>query len=147
VTQQILATIHFKMRNFRYNPARGQFRKWLRTVTHNACNDFLNRDESKRYRQFLGDVEAQTRLDHEIDEQAKDELLGAAMKVVRGQVSERDWLIFNSLYFDDVKGPSLAKEHGISLAAVHMIASRIRKRLKQMMEILGGSDETSGEDE
>ena len=90
VTQGILMNIHVKMRNFVYDPEKGRFRDWLGKVTHNACADFLKRDEARRYREMLGDVPARDDLDRAIEDQAQNELLHAAMGSVREQAKPRD---------------------------------------------------------
>src|SRR2546423_3530273 len=40
VSQSLLLAMPAKMRNFRYDPAKGRFRGWLRTVVRRAAADF-----------------------------------------------------------------------------------------------------------
>jgi RNA polymerase sigma-70 factor (ECF subfamily) len=41
ITQAVLLKLAEKMRAFTYDPGRGSFRAWLKTVTHNAWRDFV----------------------------------------------------------------------------------------------------------
>ncbi len=142
VTQDILANIHGKMKNFAYDPKKGRFRSWLGAVTHNACADFLKRAEAKRFRPMLSDVPARDDLDKAIEDQAKTEVLLAAMEEVRNQSKPRDWAIFFRLNFEGAKAPDLASEFATSIANIHMISSRIRKKVKSAtISISGGTDD------
>jgi RNA polymerase sigma-70 factor (ECF subfamily) len=144
VTQEILLKIHTKMRNFVYDRGKGRFRDWLAAVTYNACNDFLKKDEAKRYRELLGDLPARNDLDGAIADQAKSELLLSSMEEARKDAKPRDWAIFHRLTFEDAAGPALAAEFRVSVANIHMIASRMRKKLKAAIEHLGGGAEDGG---
>src|SRR5262249_22241266 len=134
-----------KMRNFAYDRGKGRFRDWLASVTHNACNDFLKKDEAKRYRELLGDMPARDDLDGAIEDQARSELLIAAMEEVRKDAKPRDWATLHRLTFEEAEGPALAAELGVSVANLHMIASRMRKKLKAAIAHLGGGAEDGGE--
>jgi RNA polymerase sigma-70 factor (ECF subfamily) len=41
VTRDVLMRLVDKLRSFRYDPDRGTFRGWLKTLTHHAWSDYL----------------------------------------------------------------------------------------------------------
>src|SRR5262249_15505215 len=51
VTQEILANLAQKLRDFHYDPSRS-FRSWLKTIAHHAWRDFV---DSRRGRAAAGD--------------------------------------------------------------------------------------------
>src|ERR1043166_460580 len=55
VTQEILAKLARKLRDFRYDPSRS-FRNWLKTIAHHAWRDFV---AGRRCRAVAGDSEVQ----------------------------------------------------------------------------------------
>src|SRR5262245_25410182 len=91
ICQHLLVEIHTRIRNFEYDPNRGRFRDWLRTVTRNACTNYLAREPSRRFRELMEDVPARADLEDEIDREVRLELMRAALDRVREEVSERDW--------------------------------------------------------
>jgi RNA polymerase sigma factor (sigma-70 family) len=140
VTQQILLILLDEMPEFVYDPTKGRFRDWLSVITRNACFRFLARDVSRRYQPILDDVQARDELERYLEEQARIEMLHAAMEEVRGRVSARDWRIFHQVSFGGVTGDVMAKELGMTIAAVFKAASRVRKRVVEQVKEFGGSD-------
>jgi RNA polymerase sigma-70 factor (ECF subfamily) len=135
VTQEVLAQLVRKLRTFTYDPHKGTFRGWLKTLTHHAWCDYL-----EERRRAGGGPEGLARLD---TLEARQDLLGALAEVfdlellaeaqarVQLQVSPRDWKIFQELAVAGRPGPAVARELGMTVTAVLMARSRVQKRLRQ----------------
>lgn len=146
VTQEVLAQLVQKLRTFTYDPHKGTFRGWLKTLTHHAWCDYL--ESRRRAGEGEGSPEILARL--EMLEAREDlltalaevfdlELLAEAQARVQLQVSPRDWKIFQDLAVDGRPGPAVARELGMTVSAVLMVRSRVQKRLRQEIGRLEGA--------
>jgi RNA polymerase sigma-70 factor (ECF subfamily) len=140
VTQKIMLILLHEMPEFVYDHAKGRFRDWLRMITRRACYRFLERDQSRKYRPILDDIQAREELDRSLEDQARIDVLHAAMEEVQTRVSPRDWRIFRELSFEDRSGDELAGELGMTVAAVFKAASRVRRRVIEQVREFGGSE-------
>jgi RNA polymerase sigma-70 factor (ECF subfamily) len=112
VTQGVMLRIFEMLQQGKYDPARGKFRSWLRTVTNRAMHDYQRarklpgiRTGDDEVSQLLERVEAHDDLGHEIELEYQRELLSNALQRVRQRVSERDWRAF-SLRFIERRDPA-----------------------------------------
>lgn len=146
VTQEVLTQLVRKLRTFTYDPHKGTFRGWLRTLTHHAWYEFV---ESRR-RAGLGDgdAEALERLDslearedllQSLAEIFDLELLAEAAARVQLHVSPRDWKIFQELAVEGRPGHAVAGELNMNVSAVLMVRSRVQKKLSQEIRRLEAS--------
>jgi RNA polymerase sigma factor (sigma-70 family) len=138
VTQEVLTRLVQKLPTFRYDPHKGAFRSWLKTLTQHALCDFL--ENRRRIGVGVQDPEAVTRLS---TLEAREDLLQAlaaafdlevlaeAEARVRLQVSIRDWKIFQELAVEGQPGSAVAGEMGMTVSAVLMARSRVQKKLRQ----------------
>jgi RNA polymerase sigma-70 factor (ECF subfamily) len=138
VTQEVLAQLVRKLRTFTYDPHKGTFRGWLKTVTHHAWCDYL--EDRRRAGGAKGSAEVLVHLDNlearqdllqALAEVFDLELLAEAQARVQLQVSPRDWKIFQELAVEGRPGPNVARELGMTVTAVLMARSRVQKRLRQ----------------
>lgn len=138
VTQEVLTQLVQKLRTFAYDPRKGSFRGWLKTVTHHAWCDYLESrqragvaGESKEVLQYMETLEAREDLLKTLAETFDLEVFAEAQARVQLQVSPRDWKIFESLALEGRPGPAVAKELGMTVTAVLMAKSRVQKKLRQ----------------
>jgi RNA polymerase sigma-70 factor (ECF subfamily) len=148
VTQQVLVKLYQHMQNFNYDPSKGSFRGWLKTVTHNAWADY--HDSRRRAPQghgdnrglaVLGEAEAHADLVEELNEAFDRELLELAKRKVQLRVSARDWQIFIDLTLGDCSGKEVAEKLGMTVTAVFMAKCRVQKKLEQEVRRLYGRDD------
>lgn len=144
VTQEVLTRLVQKLPAFRYDPHKGTFRSWLKTVTHHAWCDFL--ESHRRARTTEQDPEAMARLNtlearedllQALAEAFDLEVLAEAEARVRLQVSPRDWKIFQELAVESLPASAVASEMGMNVSAVLMVRSRVQKKLRQEVRRLG----------
>jgi RNA polymerase sigma-70 factor, ECF subfamily len=138
VTQEVLSQLVQKLPTFTYDPHKGTFRGWLKTLTEHAWSDYL----ASRRRAgegtgdaetlaLLGTLEAREDLLQVLAEAFDLEVLAEAQARVQLQVSPRDWQIFQDLAIDGRPGPAVAGELGVTVSAVLMAKSRVQKKLRQ----------------
>jgi RNA polymerase sigma-70 factor (ECF subfamily) len=152
VTQEVLTQLVQKLRTFAYDPGKGSFRSWLKTVTHHAWCDYLE------HRQRAGGVGADDDVLERMESlEAREDLLktlaetfdlevfAEAQARVRLQVSPRDWNIFEALALEGRPGPVVAKELGMTVAAVLTAKSRVQKKLRQQIRLLDEASAPSPE--
>jgi RNA polymerase sigma factor (sigma-70 family) len=151
VTQHLLASIHQKMASYRVEEHRpGGYRAWLHTVAHNALIRYLQQRQRERgsgdsaVLERLAEQEARTDLEQELDRELTRELFPEVLARVRAEVSARDWQILEALGWEDGRSgkpagaaeaarasvKEVAERHGMTVAAVAKVKSRIVLQLK-----------------
>lgn len=139
ITQEVLTKLVTKLRQFEYDPRRGSFRSWLKTVTYHACRDYLDKQRHPGRRgsgdtavwDTLKTLEARPDRLRTLDQEMAHERLEQLQARVRPCVSERDWQIFHALAIEGRSGGEVAQEHGMTTAAVFMVRSRVQQKLCQ----------------
>lgn len=152
VTQDVLTQLVQKLRTFAYDPGKGSFRSWLKTVTRHAWCDYL------QSRQRAGGVGADEGILERMEAlEAREDLLKSladtfdlevwaeAQARVQLQVTLRDWKIFEALALEGRPGPVVAKELGMTVTAVLTAKSRVQKKLRQQIRLLEESSSPSQE--
>jgi RNA polymerase sigma-70 factor (ECF subfamily) len=145
VTQEVLTQLLQKLQTFTYDRRKGTFRGWLKTLTHHAWCDYLEKrrragegEASHEVLARLEKLEAREDLLTALAEVFDLELLAEGQARVQLQVSPRDWKIFRSLAIEGQPGPALAQELGMTVTAVLMAKSRVQKKLRQEIQRLEG---------
>jgi RNA polymerase sigma-70 factor (ECF subfamily) len=144
VTQEVLTKLYCKIGGFAYDPAKGSFRGWLKTVAHHAWRDAV---EARRRPgagaaggsaalDQLQAVAARDDLAESLEREFDGELYAAAAERVRGEVSARDWKIFAELAIVGRPGKEVAEELGMKVAAVFVAKSRVQQRLREAVREL-----------
>jgi RNA polymerase sigma-70 factor (ECF subfamily) len=147
VTQEVLTQLVRKLRTFAYDPQKGSFRGWLKTLTHHAWCDYLEKrrregvaDMGPQVLTILEQVEGREDLAMALAEVFDLEVLAEAEARVQLQVSARDWKIFQALAVEGRTGPDLAGELGMNVTAVLMAKSRVQQKLRQEVQRLEGTN-------
>jgi RNA polymerase sigma factor (sigma-70 family) len=141
LSQEVLRAVAAAVSHLEYDPARGSFRNWLFTVVRRklvswrrACsarpdgggNDFDPQPILEQRPAPEGDTQWET--------EWEQRLFAWACTQVRKEVEESTWLAFWKTAIDDLPGKQVAAELGISLAAVYNARSRVRARLKELVQ-------------
>lgn len=148
VVQNVLARLVKAMRNFKYDPARGRFRGWLKTVTQHAVADFV--ESRKRPGEGSGDSAIGRILDacespdtidelsRAFEQQAETELLREAEARVRLRVKPANWEAWRLSIRKGMKAPEIAAQLKLDVADVYVARSRVNKMLKQEIMTIDG---------
>ncbi len=157
VTQEVLGKLVRAMQTFEYQPARGSFRGWLKTVTNNAIRDFLKTlsrpgrgsGDTQAHRQLdaLKSKEAMAALASTIEEEGERELLREAEERVKGRVQPHTWRAYKMTVLESCKSSEVAEKLRISVSDVYVAKSRVMKMLRQEVENLNKSPLSSSQDD
>jgi len=153
VCQSVLSTLAQKLPAFRYDPARGSFRGWLRAAVGNAVRNFW-RGRARRpgdvgtgdsgVAGLLEQAEASGGVDTLVagldQRMAEDFLLAQqAIGLVQAKVKGTTWKAFALTALEGLSGAEVSERLGIPVANVYVYKERVCKLLRQAVaELQGG---------
>jgi RNA polymerase sigma-70 factor (ECF subfamily) len=140
LSQEVLRAVAGAVSHLEYDPRRGAFRNWLFTVVRRKLASW------RRARSCRPDVNnscdplplleqrpaAEPAADW--DTEWEQRVFAWACSEVRQEVSDITWQAFWRTAIEDQPGKQVAADLGISAAAVYNARSRIRARLKQLVQ-------------
>jgi RNA polymerase sigma-70 factor (ECF subfamily) len=131
VTQDVCRNVSGAMRSFQYDADRGRFRGWLFTIVRNQLRMF-RRSQARRPRgaELVDDIPDDTAAET-WDLECRRRLFAWACERVKPTVAARTWTAFWRTAVDAANGEMVAKETGLSVAAVYLAKSRVLARLRQ----------------
>jgi RNA polymerase sigma factor (sigma-70 family) len=141
MTQDVLLKLFQQLPQYRHDPARGQFRSWLKTVVNNALTDFWRRQQRAPERgvggtafleqqRSLSGPEAATELSSVIEEQAQT-IATEVLERVRAKVKETTWQAFYQMMIEQRPAAEVAEALKLSIATVYKANYRIKQMLQQ----------------
>src|SRR5262245_5192182 len=142
VTQDILAKLARKLRDFDYDPSRS-FRGWLKTLAHHSWRDFV--DGPRRARAAAGEsqtwellqsLEAREDLTMKLQEAFDHELLEAAKVRVRLRVAPHTWEAFRLVALEGLPVAEVAAAVHMQVAMVYVAKSKVQKMLQEEIQKL-----------
>jgi RNA polymerase sigma-70 factor (ECF subfamily) len=139
VTQQVLLKLVSSMQGFEYDPSRGSFRGWLKTVTSNAGRDMVRRKSSnvvtgegaEVWLSRLVDDAAIASLTAKIEEGYRQELLEEAENRVQLRVKPTTWEIYRLLTKQNVSAKEIAAKLNVKIGEVYVAKRRVIKMLRE----------------
>jgi RNA polymerase sigma-70 factor (ECF subfamily) len=141
VAQEVLLKLLTAMRKFQYDPARS-FRAWLRTVTHNAWNDFVTSNRFKsagnddRFDAIADSDDALADLEKNMEDAFDRELLELAMLRIEKRVKPTTWQAFRLTAIENRSGVEVAQQLQIPVASVFVAKHRVQKLLQEEVRSL-----------
>lgn len=135
VAQSVLMRIADRIRNFEYD-ATLSFRAWLKTLTHHAWYDFVQKENrnhastGKNAWPALMTTEARDDLSERLEQEYDAELLEMAIFRVKLRVNDRTWNAFELSAIQQKSGAEVAAELGMKVAHVYVAKGEVMKRLK-----------------
>lgn len=141
VVQNTFIYLTRKMAKFRYDPARGSFKSWLRVVTRSRIAEFRRQHMAEsRLREQLPsrDEEALASipdpagdlLDEVWQREWEENLINTAMRRVRAKVSAQQMLLFRLAARENLPLALVAKKLRVSIAQVYLARHRVGRLLK-----------------
>ena len=138
VRQNVLLKLAQALPEFRYDPSRGRFRHYLSRIARNEVFRHVRCPGTKPV-----EVDTDARIasqevavplpDATWEEEWIDHHLRLAMRIVRKSCDSQSLSIFERLLAGG-NVEDVAREFGVSAAAVHKVKQRIRDRLKTLIE-------------
>lgn len=148
VVQDVLARLVSAMRTFEYNPGRGRFRGWLKSVTQNAVIDFVK--ARQRPGEGSGDSaigrildacesgDTVEELSRAFEQQAEIEMLREAEARVKLRVKPNNWEAWRLSIREELKAVEVAQRLNMELTDVYVARSRVSKMLKEEVTRIDG---------
>ena len=149
VTQEVLTRLVRTMKTFTYQPQRGSFRGWLKTVTQNAVRDLIA--DCRRQGRGAGDTQAahafasicddaaSAELEERISAQYEQELLREAEARVQARVQTKTWTAYRLTAVEQQSAQSAAEELGMPVSEVYVAKSRVIRMLRDEVTRLDAS--------
>ncbi len=152
LTQACLRQVAAHVGTLEYDARRGTFRGWLFTIVQNKLRDFHKQRAGRC--QGSGDSQMQWLLENqpatqpdEAEEWARDyrrRLFAWAAEQVRPQVQEATWQAFWQTAVENKPGKNVARNLGLTVAAVYLAKSRIMARLRAVILKVQEEDDGCG---
>jgi RNA polymerase sigma-70 factor (ECF subfamily) len=141
------------MREFRYEPGKGRFRGWLKTVTRNTVRD-MTRSWEQRIRgggddtsqQLLNALKAPDVVDSlaaDLEAQYQRELLDRAAQSVRPRVKPHTWQAWELTALKQVPAATACVQLGVTIGDVYVARSRVNKMMAVEVQRLQTADEST----
>ncbi|MFM9959748.1 MAG: RNA polymerase sigma factor [Planctomycetaceae bacterium] len=141
VSQEVLGKFVGAIRSFDYDPSRGSFRGWLKTVTNNAIRDFV----ASRSRPGRGSGDSQiglalatvidpsaiSELTATLDAAAELELLREAEARVQLRVQPHTWEAYRRTVLNSEPATEVARQMNLRVAEIYVAKSRVLKCLRE----------------
>ena len=148
VTQDVLVKLVKTMQSFVYDPSRGSFRGWLKTITSNTVRD-LGRDWQRkgrasgdeRLQQLAVSVEdpvAIQALEEAIDGAHREQILQEAEARVALRVQPHTWKAYRLTAIQQQPAAQVARELEMRISEVYVAKSRVIKMLRETVAVLEG---------
>jgi RNA polymerase sigma-70 factor (ECF subfamily) len=152
LTQDVLLKLFQRLPEYQHDPARGQFRGWLKAVVNNALTDFWRRQSGCAVggtaflvrAAVLPSPEAAVELSTAIEGHAR---VTAAVVVerVRAKLKETTWEAFYQVMVEGRPGAEVAAGLNLSIASVYKATYRVKQMLLQeSRDAFISSDPVSG---
>jgi RNA polymerase sigma-70 factor (ECF subfamily) len=128
--QDVFTILVEQMPTFRYQPG-GSFRAWLYTVLTNRWRELRRRKQLVNAASGSLETVPQPEspdLPGEAEERA--ELLARALTLLEPEFEPTTWQAFQQMVLQGRAGELVARDLGLSLNAVYIACSRVRKRLR-----------------
>jgi RNA polymerase sigma-70 factor (ECF subfamily) len=142
VTQNVLLRLASKLPEFAYDPARS-FRAWLKTLTHHAWKDYLDKHSAQdrgsgdsAVADLLKSTAARDALMTRLEEAFDQELLALAVARVRDRVAPQTWEAYRLTAVEGMRGAEAAALVSMQVGQVYVAKQRVQKLLQEEIERL-----------
>lgn len=150
VTQSLMLELFRQLQKFSYDPSKGKFRSWLKTVTWNTVCDFCR----KRQRTVSGDADSGI-LRRLNDEPAREDLLQRIEQVydlellqeakfrVQNRVADHTWRAFQLTDEGTRSIAEIAQTLEMKIATVYVARSKVLRMLKEEVALLDAESDAT----
>jgi RNA polymerase sigma-70 factor (ECF subfamily) len=140
LTQDVLLRLFRRLPHYRHDPARGQFRGWLKAVVNNLLTDFWRRQRRRPERAAVGGTAFLEKLAGLASPEAAGELSGAiedhartaaaeVLDRVRAKLKETTWQAFYQAMVEQRPAAEVAAGLNLSVASVYKATYRVKQML------------------
>ncbi len=138
LVQDVFATLLVEMPRFEYDPTRGPFRAWLKTVTMNQCRKQLRKrlvaegrgGEDDLLSMLPGSDEWETIWNQEYHQQ----IVRRALEIMQSHFEPKTWQAAWDLTVSRLSVAEVGQRLGMSESALYIAKSRVMRRLRQELD-------------
>jgi RNA polymerase sigma-70 factor (ECF subfamily) len=141
LVQDVMEVLVRELPQFHYDPQRGSFRGWLRTIVVNRVRMFwrsrqgqpLATGDSDLARRLNELEDPHSDLSREWDREHDTHVARRLLAVIESDFEPATWKAFRRVALDGADAVTVAGELGISLNAVYLARFRVLRRLREEM--------------
>lgn len=144
LVQHCMLAIHKHIQGFEYDPKKGRFKGWLRTMVGNRVRNFFrdNRFERNAESQdFKRADQAAESPDDTFERLWMEEHLRHCLEQVRLEVDEITFKAFQRYAIDEESVDAVCQEVGVTAAQLYKIKWKVTQKLSEKMKEIVGDDE------
>jgi RNA polymerase sigma-70 factor, ECF subfamily len=154
-TQQVLLKLVDQLQGFDYDPGKGRFRSWLKTVTRHVATDVLRqwRERGSGGQASPEAVEPadaapgpEQMLFAALEAGWREEVLRLAEARVRLRVQPASWRAWELACREQLSAAEIARQLDLAVADVYVAKSRITKMLRAEVRLIDPSDASDASD-
>jgi RNA polymerase sigma-70 factor (ECF subfamily) len=131
---EVFTKLVFVMGNFRYQPEKGRFRDWLRTVTQNLMAELKRGPRWFHDDGVLDRIEAPLDLWGRLAAEYDLELLGIAKEAVRRRVEKHTWRAWVETAENGRKPAEVARELRMRVGSVYQAKYAVQGLLREELQ-------------
>lgn len=133
LTQEILSAVVREMPAFVYDPSRGKFRAWLRSLLANRVRHFWRSRQGREYHDAVLEQleDERSGLAEAWDREHDEQVLARLLEMVKADFEATTWEAFRRVMLEGKDAAQVAEELGVSANAVRLAKSRVLKRLRE----------------
>ena len=142
LTQDVLRNVSGAFRRGGLDARLGSFRSWLFTVVRNRLRDVMT--SPKRRERGAGDTGMLERLGEipdgsdepaeQWEQECRRQMFAWAAEQVKPRFADSSWQAFWRTAVDGARGPDVAAELGLTVAAVYLAKARVMKAIKDVID-------------
>lgn len=135
ILQEVFLALTTAMKSFQYDPERGRFRGFLKTIAVRAIGKRLRRSAPAISQSVADELldSASSGDEDDWDSEWRQHHLRHALQRIRVEFRASDLRAFEMMTRDGLDAKSVASELGISVDSAYQAKSRILKRLKSLV--------------
>lgn len=138
VVQHCMTTIHTHIDRFDYDPTKGRFSSWLRTLVNNRVRTMLrSRHEAGALNENIVHEEDDRSMEEAFDKLWMDEHLRHALHLVSAEVEQKTLRAFEMYVIRERPIDEICVELEMNANQVHKAKHRLTKKLAEKMAELG----------
>jgi len=135
LVQDVLLLLMNELPTFEYDPQRGTFRGWLKTLTINKCREIQRRRRSDiatgGENNAIDGVPANSALEAFWETEYRQHLVRKALEIMRTDFEPTTWQACIEHTVNEKTAAEVGRELGLSEGAVYVAKARVLRRLRQ----------------
>lgn len=140
IVQQCMTVIARHIQSFEYDPGKGRFKAWLRTMVNNRVKNLFRdrKDRAAESADFKREQDREAAPDELFDKLWMDEHLRHCLQLIRENVEPDTFKAFQSYVMDEEPADKVCADLGMNMNQLYKIKWRVTQKLgEKMRELLG----------